>query len=1276
MAAPDAPGDLPVHRPQMLGFAGGLNVREHPAHIQPDQWSDALNAVATERRLKRINGRVRVNQLAIPRSSVRFWGRGRGQGYLQPAVVINQKRNPSTLDSAYKLTNRWTVEIVIYLEENLTPVSAGATEVQIAGHSRDLASDTSNFFLYTKANGSNYELRFKVTTNNGASVYDFLVFNDTSPLWKVQKRVALCFRRQEGTAGNNDIRVTVDGDVANDFVIGTIPNAQNNDQVFDDILFGHHYKTPDANSFRGRLAEFRLWDTDISDAQVANYWDQPLDFTDTSINRINLVEYVQFNDGDGPSLVSLQGKFASDQSTNPVLPSRVTLLPSRPIRETPRIVLPGLVAGTGYRLVLQGHGAYGRIPTNEAFHEAFFRASGSPGQWNTGQMTFEWVCRWESTPSKGLAGAYKFHIRDTNLDKTLFEVTMNATGVVNVFFLDDTQNLVQANTNAFLQVPEFVQTTITMVVNRLTSQPTFDFYKNGVKVGGTTTWAAGRRIYEGTAAADLTDLIVGADERDIGTGNWTITQHYNTTRMEIGEIRLWTELLFGKDILARHNRELTPDEITTFGHQGHFLAMYYPCDEPSADFCNNQVDLLGQGPMLLENINLDPQERARPPDFHGGLVSTPGEGTPTGLFWYQRINQDSDIDEILAVQNGVLYRLLGDAPSTVWQAIGWAGGKHSRNTAFLKGTGRVWIFGGETRNRVYDGRHLFDLGIDPPAEVPEVENTGAGNVPEGVHDYIYTFYNSTWGIESNPSPAATLDTTGGGTDTKNRVSRDPTAGPANADAVDPQVDSIRIYRTKTGVPGIYFFLAQIPVRGGASAANEWTYDDDSTDAALGTAANTTLLQHFKFPACRFGAFYDGRLWLGGDWDRPDSTYFSEAGLPFDWKGFTIGERTIAAVEQEEGPDETIGFFMLRGNLYCAKQTSIHRLDGTGPSTYKWNPVIPRIGAVSFQSVKVIGEYAYLVSNKGVYRFDTLDVDEVGWEIQPIIKAIPKDDLALTVAEHWRERNWYVFSVPGHGSWAFDYVRALREQRNVWMPLSWDPSALAPFQDSAGILRLLSGDTNGFVYFTDAGSADGPYLPWRNVARIEQYIESSGKGFIQVETTIDGPTNWTIPGAATDGLRDMVVRIRKKRPRVDMDLAIQTNNADTIQTYLGFTATFGFIPKPGDEVWIAPLDAYAEGKWLSVESIHRDKRWWQLDPVFNPLPSIEQEAVVRVYTSADRFVDPVASALVRPVDRHGALQAIEIGDRSRYAKVRIEGSRPDTGFDLVGLSLGFQDTGPR
>src|SRR3990167_1892870 len=157
--------------------------------------------------------------------------------------------------------------------------------------------------------------------------------------------------------------------------------------------------------------------------------------------------------------------------------------------------------------------------------------------------------------------------------------------------------------------------------------------------------------------------------------------------------------------------------------------------------------------------------------------------------------------------------------------------------------GRYTLIPVRDRLLKFDGNVVAECGIEPPDTAPTLSLVG-GSL-SGTFKYVYTYFNSIYGTESNPSPATTAVPS-----SQNVQVKIPTVFRAiNA-------THVRIYRTVDGGAD-YFYLAQVreiacaPSAGTAVVA----YTDSTTDAFLRVETIVaTDNDHLRSPSGPIGTY--------------------------------------------------------------------------------------------------------------------------------------------------------------------------------------------------------------------------------------------------------------------------------------------------------------------------------------------------------------------------------------------------------------------------------------
>lgn len=256
------------------------------------------------------------------------------------------------------------------------------------------------------------------------------------------------------------------------------------------------------------------------------------------------------------------------------------------------------------------------------------------------------------------------------------------------------------------------------------------------------------------------------------------------------------------------------------------------------------------------------------PESNDGISWGPGLVTPYDppkfdlLYDYRRLSPTgATIRKILAVYGGVFYEidrstgaataisgiLKGDGPCTVTQYS---------NVVFI---GRP---NGDRPYR-YDGKIAYKAGIRAPVIPPTTATAaGASSFSTATYNVYYTFRNSKTGVESNPSPTATVSLT-------NALQIDSILLQRSG---DPQVDQRRIYITAaSGGAGSNAYL-QVTV--------ENNIDTSYTTNITAHTTTGSLLEYTSNEEPPNGAIvtvFADRLFVAGVPNYPTRVFYSEAG---------------------------------------------------------------------------------------------------------------------------------------------------------------------------------------------------------------------------------------------------------------------------------------------------------------------------------------------------------------------------------------------------------------
>jgi hypothetical protein len=265
----------------------------------------------------------------------------------------------------------------------------------------------------------------------------------------------------------------------------------------------------------------------------------------------------------------------------------------------------------------------------------------------------------------------------------------------------------------------------------------------------------------------------------------------------------------------------------------------------------------------------------------------------------------------------------------------------------------------------------FQMGISAGPQATAVAAAGVG-LADGDYTYTYTYANSLTGYESNRAPVSNGVTCGAGS---NQV----TVGGWDAYPADTQIDQVRIYRSKVGAPGLYFYLATIS-RSGALNTFAATYTDSTPDASLATTTAPT--RNNPPPVLKGLIEYGDRLY---GWGSDNILRFSTLGYCEHWPdldfslsdpslfpvsaggkvfiGQSIGE-SIKAVVVEGGAYESTG--LSGSNLLVFTESRAYRWFGWDWSEFARVEAFG-VGCVAPKTALNAAGWIYWVSKRGVER---------------------------------------------------------------------------------------------------------------------------------------------------------------------------------------------------------------------------------------------------------------------------------------------------------------------
>lgn len=246
--------------------------------------------------------------------------------------------------------------------------------------------------------------------------------------------------------------------------------------------------------------------------------------------------------------------------------------------------------------------------------------------------------------------------------------------------------------------------------------------------------------------------------------------------------------------------------------------------------------------------------------------------------------------------------------------------------------------------------------------------------------------------------------------------------------------------------------------------NEWDGAALTTNIA-GTTAVTTIAVHNQ------------RLWGTGNSTAPDSVFYS--GLN---NGESLGNAGYGGtggaggqiIVRTFGDEVIIGLASVNTSLLIFHRRGISRITGFGQDDITVAPqgVTADVGTISAGSIVSVGNLAYFISERGLYRCNEAEVSAVGTAetpdvLLPIIRQLSSAQFNLIRAVFNRGTRELWITIPGYG--CYQYHTVLNAWSGPWDTgyVSPDTTALWETLNANGLPVILKGDASGWVSLCDA-----------------------------------------------------------------------------------------------------------------------------------------------------------------------------------------------------------------
>ena len=526
---------------------------------------------------------------------------------------------------------------------------------------------------------------------------------------------------------------------------------------------------------------------------------------------------------------------------------------------------------------------------------------------------------------------------------------------------------------------------------------------------------------------------------------------------------------------------------------------------------------------------------------------------------------------------------------TKWDFLDW-------NEAY------VIMVNGAQRPMWWNGtNNVWRLGIDAPTAAPTAADADpdSGSLDTGAnYFYYYTYYNSTTGTESNASPqlASAVQTATGAVDITIAV---------NA-SIDPQVDTVRLYRTSGGDASTadHKLTASAGFSATTLATVAVTVQDTVADSALSTVLHTDHNTAGQAASTNFKNVMsvNNRLFLIGETGNTHKLYFSKLGDPEYFP-------TLNVIIIEDAQGEPTGLWRLGNqNLVIFFESSVHMLTGAySPNAIQVMTVTTNVGNLSAKALGGDEAGVYFVAYDGIYYFDGRN---------PPVKVSPK---IAPYFEDGDERQIDALSLRNSagtyrkGKYYFSFSEELRTSTDTILALTTDIAndsgsnrSTASISSDHSLNNLESG-TDAVMTLTQTQASE------RSRMDVEVFIPFTDDSFAQkvqyeIFVSKDSRTTWTSKGTFTAEWREGITGLVKPVAGYDYSLPInryrshsfEEFNVTDVRVDLYFSVSGKILlnnrPSRITSVTLGSIKYFFENTAITVENdrtlvFHRDSLRW-------------------------------------------------------------------------------------
>lgn len=372
--------------------------------------------------------------------------------------------------------------------------------------------------------------------------------------------------------------------------------------------------------------------------------------------------------------------------------------------------------------------------------------------------------------------------------------------------------------------------------------------------------------------------------------------------------------------------------------------------------------------------------------------------------------------------------------------------------------------------------------------------TGLLGLPVGENAYSYRFsFVSETGSESPMSPEVLVSWSNG----------DIVANPLQIGTYAVWISDLprggdhcvarRIYRTKNlgSQDGLtdraYYFVAEVPDNCTSS------YVDVLADSRLVLAAPDPQASSSLPPGLRFGAAFDGRLWLGGGSHSPTRIWYSEKGLPEQFGAFSY-------YDLGAGPAGDITQIVSHeGALYVFRERGLDLIRVTDQLEYQLTTLSGTRGTTASNTIKVVpGVGLVFLARDGVYAASQAGVRLLSAALSDEFRRVGAGSLARATATYSDRELEYWVQYPADG--ASENTRGAVLHLGASTPDSpaWSLRHVPPSDGSSEwrtIVTCLATDPDGWIIMgtSPINLTNGDYPGTQTLASLDLDDELEGLG---------------------------------------------------------------------------------------------------------------------------------------------------------------------------------------